>query len=157
MFRPAVNQLAFSTLGVERLRINDNGYIGINTIAPSTILEVQGTASASYGQFANTIQVGAGGIASVSYNRFGSSTTSQAHYITGSSDLFISSDLEVDGSVSFNGPASISNTLYLSTLGKTGNVGIGTTGPSDKLQVQGTDGNGITITRSSINDDQRGV
>ena len=70
MFRPTTNQLAFSTLGVERLRIDDKGYIGINTTAPSTILEVQGTASASYGQFANTIQVGAGGIASVSYNRF---------------------------------------------------------------------------------------
>ncbi|MBI2676668.1 MAG: procyclic acidic repetitive family protein, partial [Candidatus Yanofskybacteria bacterium] len=61
-----------------------------------------------------------------------------------SSDLFVTGDLEVDGSVSFAGPASISNTLYVSTLGKTGNVGIGTTAPGQLLELRkDTDGESI--------------
>ncbi|MEK7121375.1 MAG: hypothetical protein AAB857_01565, partial [Patescibacteria group bacterium] len=129
-----VNGLSFdtNTLSIDAT----NNRVGILTTTPSTTFEVQGTASASYFLTGNTIQVG--GFSSASYNRFGVNTTSEAHYITGADDLLISGDLEVDGSVSFAGPASISNTLYISTLGKTGNVGIGSTSPNAKLDVAGT-------------------
>ncbi|HEY4484347.1 MAG TPA: hypothetical protein VI978_01350, partial [Candidatus Paceibacterota bacterium] len=105
---------------------------GLALLVSTGRAEFQGTASASYGLF-GTLQVG--GFSSASYNRFGTGTTSQAHYITTSNDLLISGDLEVDGSVSFAGPASISNTLYVSTLGKTGNVGIGTSAPAAPLDI----------------------
>ncbi|MBI2068575.1 MAG: hypothetical protein HYT67_00495 [Candidatus Yanofskybacteria bacterium] len=56
-----------------------SGNVGIGTTGPTSLLtvqgrgEFQGTASASYLLTGNTIQVG--GFASVSYNRFGTSTT----------------------------------------------------------------------------------
>src|SRR3990167_14425 len=108
-------------------QINRAGFkIGIGS-APTTVFEVQGTASASYLLTGNTLQVG--GFASVAYSRFGTGTTSEAHYITGSDDLFITGDLEVNGSVSFAGPASISNALLVSTLGQFGKVGVGDSSP----------------------------
>ena len=70
--------------------------------------EFQGTASASYGLF-GTLQVG--GFASVSYNRFGISTTGHANYISAADDLLISGDLETRGTVSFGGVASVSGNL----------------------------------------------
>jgi len=41
-----------------------------------------------------------GGFSSQSYNRFGTSTTGHANYISASNDLLVSGDLEVDGSIS---------------------------------------------------------
>ncbi|OGM97760.1 MAG: hypothetical protein A2735_01215 [Candidatus Yanofskybacteria bacterium RIFCSPHIGHO2_01_FULL_41_21] len=71
--------------------------IGIGK-TPSTVFEVQGTASASYGLF-GTLQIGA--FSSTSYNRFGTTTT--GHSLSASNDLLISGDLEVDGSAYFDG------------------------------------------------------
>ena len=122
------------------LRINtpSGRRIGIGA-APSTYFEVQGTASASYLLTGNTLQVG--GFASAAYSRFGTGTTSEAHYINGPNDLFITEDLEVNGSVSFAGPASISNVLYVSPLSNPGNVGIGTANPAALLDLRGLSGN----------------
>lgn len=110
------------------------GRVGIGA-APQTTFEVQGTASASYLLTGNTIQVG--GFASVAYNRFGTAATTQGHYIASSNDVLINGDLEVDGSGSFSGPASFSNSLWVGTLGKTGNVGVGTNLPTTKFHVVG--------------------
>ena len=74
MFRPTTNQLAFSTFGVERLRIDSSGNVGINSGGNvDTKLEVGGTASISgnttiYG----TLSVPGTGASS---ERFGASTT----------------------------------------------------------------------------------
>src|SRR3989338_9666234 len=50
------------------------------------------------------VQFGAGGapLSSVAYSRFGSLTTTHSNYISSASDLFISGDLEVKGSISAN-------------------------------------------------------
>ena len=47
MYLPATNQVAFSTDGSERVRIDASGNVGIGTNAPSEKLNVQGTAASS--------------------------------------------------------------------------------------------------------------
>lgn len=96
------------TVGNSVINGNTNRW-GINTLSPGTTLEVQGTASASYLLTGNTLQVG--GFTSVAYSRFGTNTTSHPNYISTSSDLLISGDLEVRSSLSIGGNASISGTV----------------------------------------------
>ena len=88
---------------------SDTNRLGINTTSPSTIFEVQGTASASYFLTGNTIQVG--GYASAAYSRFGTNTSSR---LSGSNDLLITGILETDGNVFFDSKASISSNLQIS-------------------------------------------
>ena len=127
-----------------------NYFIGLGA-APSTVFEVQGTASASYLLTGNTLQVG--GFASVAYNRFGISTLTTnpaGNWITTTNDVLVSGDLYGVGSLAFAGPASISNALFVGTGGKTGNVGIGTTTPGAKLHVATDTGlDGIVLKNSS--------
>ncbi|KKS13464.1 MAG: YadA domain-containing structural protein, partial [Candidatus Yanofskybacteria bacterium GW2011_GWA1_41_6] len=73
---------------------SDTHHIGLGTSTPTTVLEVQGTASASYGLF-GALQVGS--FASTSYSRFGTATT--GHALSAANDLLISGQLEVDGNV----------------------------------------------------------
>ncbi|MBI2057956.1 MAG: tail fiber domain-containing protein, partial [Candidatus Yanofskybacteria bacterium] len=98
--------------------------------------EVQGTASASYLLTGNTLQVG--GYASAAYSRFGTTATTHSNYISTIDDLLISGDLEGRASITFAGTASLSNTLWASPGGYSGNVGIGTTAPDAKLAVRST-------------------
>ncbi|MBI2068577.1 MAG: hypothetical protein HYT67_00505 [Candidatus Yanofskybacteria bacterium] len=148
--------LQFSTTGggstiAEAMRITSTGNVGIGTTAPTSKLEVLGgrlevggTASASYFLTGNTLQVG--GFASVAYSRFGTSTLTTnpaGNWITTTNDVLVSGDLYGVGSLSFAGPASISNTLFVGTGGNTGNVGIGTTNPKFKLDVLKSGGSDI--------------
>ncbi|MEK7507191.1 MAG: hypothetical protein AAB585_01425 [Patescibacteria group bacterium] len=94
-----------------------NTRIGVGA-APSTTFEVQGTASAAYFFTGNTIQVGGGIVASVAYNRFGSTATSRG--LSASNDVLVNGKLEVDGNAFFDG-----------TIGIGGATGT-------KFEVQGT-------------------
>ena len=78
---------------------------GILTTTPSTVLEVQGTASASYFLTGNTIQIG--GFASVAYSRIG--TVATTHTLAASTDLMIANLFEVDGKAFFDATASITS------------------------------------------------
>ncbi|MDO8715536.1 MAG: hypothetical protein Q7J73_01830, partial [Dehalococcoidales bacterium] len=100
-----VNGFSFdtNTISIDAL----NNRVGILTTAPSTVFEVQGTASASYFLTGNTIQVG--GYSSAAYSRFGTDTTGHASDIDTINDLLISGALEVNGNVFFDGKASISD------------------------------------------------
>ncbi|MDO8496258.1 MAG: hypothetical protein Q7S43_03250, partial [bacterium] len=104
-------------------QINRAGFfIGVGS-APSTVFEVQGTASASYLLTGNTIQVG--GFASAAYSRFGTDATSHAGTISGTNDLLITGGLEVNGSVAFDG-----FTLLNSNASVSGNFEVTGTGSS---------------------------
>src|SRR3989344_1589632 len=72
--------------------------LGLGTV-PITVLEVQGTASASYLLTGNTLQVG--GYASAAYSRFG--TTATPHGLSANNDILINGQLEVDGDAYFDG------------------------------------------------------
>jgi len=74
------------------------GFTGIGTSSPTTVLEVQGTASASYGLFNGGLQVGS--FASTSYSRFGIGTT--GHSLAASDDLLITGLFEVDDNAFFD-------------------------------------------------------
>ncbi|MDP6583692.1 MAG: hypothetical protein QF535_03475, partial [Anaerolineales bacterium] len=130
---------AFEVVGIASISSNlySLGNVGIGTTNPTSTLtvlgdsEFKGTASAAYGLFSNTIQVG--GFSSVSYNRFGTLTTGHSNYITNSSDLLVSSDLEVRGTASFGGNASVSGNFYVF-----GDIGLGTSNTSAELTVTGS-------------------
>ena len=164
---------------------------GLALLVSAGRVEFQGTASASYFLTGNTLQVG--GFASVAYSRFGTSTTGHANYITGSNDLLVSGDLEVDGSISAqfasvsqmfianntasasaffrsNGSGGTNQSNFsiglgngterlnifnndnspIVTIASTGNVGIGTTAPVNKLTI--SDGTAPYAYNSTFND-----
>ncbi|MEK7604084.1 MAG: helix-turn-helix domain-containing protein, partial [Patescibacteria group bacterium] len=93
-----INGLSFDTSTLSIDATNDR--IGVRTTAPSTVFEVQGTASASYLLTGNTLQVG--GFSSAAYSRFGTTATTHSNYISTTNDLLINGDLEVDASVAFD-------------------------------------------------------
>ncbi|MDO8495111.1 MAG: hypothetical protein Q7S32_01100, partial [bacterium] len=95
----------------EVFTVINGGYVGIGTDTPTTKLEVQGTASASYFLTLNTIQIG-GTTASVAYNRFGTATTTSS-FLSASNDALISGKLEVDGRTHLDGNASVSGNVWI--------------------------------------------
>ncbi|MEK7507273.1 MAG: tail fiber domain-containing protein, partial [Patescibacteria group bacterium] len=144
-----------------------NYFIGIGS-APSTVFEVQGTASSSYLLTGNTLQVG--GYASAAYSRFGTDSTGYTNFITTTNDVLISGDLEVNGSANFDTFLRVgtSQTPALYANVSTGNVGIGTTNPGRIFEVNGGSlnetyviltnsaagggsGNGLEIYEGSVN------
>jgi len=109
------------------------GNVGIGTQNLTTALEIVGAVSISselniYGG----LEVGKGTATDVAYSRFGTADTTHAGSITASNDLLISGDLEVNGSVAFDGftlltNASTSgdfetNTLRVSTISRDSGV-----------------------------------
>lgn len=98
--------------------------------APSTTFEVQGTASAAYFFTGNTIQVGGGIVASVAYNRFGSSATTRG--LSAANDVLINGKLEVDGNAFFDA-----------------RVGVGKS-PITAFEVQGTASAAYFFTQRTI-------
>ena len=83
-----------------------------------------------------------GGADTESYNIIGDTTTNMGHSLASDDDLYIEGDLEVDGSAWFDASVTIADKLTVdgTTLhvnSDTNRVGIGTTGPTAKLEVSG--------------------
>ena len=135
---------------VPRFIISPSGFMGIGTTTPTTVLEVQGTASASYLLTGNTLQVG--GYSSEAYSRFGTDTTTHAGTIIDTDDLLISGGFEVNASAAFNGFVGLYNTATASLVFQSGSdvekkftiqsnaTGAGTT---DRLSI--LNGNNIEV------------
>ncbi|MBI3273630.1 MAG: hypothetical protein HYZ69_00645, partial [Candidatus Colwellbacteria bacterium] len=145
-FDELVNSLTLDS----NLTINRAGYyIGIGQ-SPSTVFEVQGTASASYLLTGNTLQVG--GYSSAAYSRFG--TNSTGHSLSSSNDLLISGLSEFDGNAFFDSKASISSNLqisgrFISDLTTASNSFAGSLLISKGLNAQAIVGTGLTINGNS--------
>jgi hypothetical protein len=108
---PASAQLAFATVGTERMRINSSGNVGIGTSSPATLLHI----SATNPEF--RLQ-GTNGTGSVHKIR-STGLNSEALQITSAGDIYYNANLQV-----FR--AANEATEYM-RITSAGNVGIGTT------------------------------
>src|SRR3989344_2856324 len=92
------------------VEFNDNAFFDARVAiggAPSTVFEVQGTASASYFFTTNTLQAGGTfAAASVAYSRFGIDTT--GHSLAAADDVLFTGLVEFDDNVFFDARASVS-------------------------------------------------
>jgi hypothetical protein len=62
LFSPEANTFGISTSGVERLRVNNIGNVGIGTSSPSSMLQVSGLITANSGNFTQSLQVNGTGV-----------------------------------------------------------------------------------------------
>lgn len=134
LYLPATNTLAISTDGIERMRIDSAGNVGIGTASPSEKLTVQ--------KGNGGIRLDGAGTASSSVwvdyyvpNNGGVSTTSNfaGRIYAVSSGVVNFSDNSIRIAVPVGASATPVDTLTV----KGGNVGIGTNNPTHKLHVTG--------------------
>ena len=137
--------LQFSTTGAggavaERMRIDSSGNVGIGTSSPSAKLQVSGTA---------IIGASTSGAAQVALNTGGGTSTKfiELYYQSGSP----SSSTTDYGHIQAGYQGSYWTNLALNPNG--GNVGIGTSSPTNKLTVNG----GIDFTGSSFSGSGTGI
>jgi hypothetical protein len=114
--------MLFSTTNSERMRITSGGNVGIGTSSPASKLHIQNSAGGS-GGYLKITDVTYGGDA-----RFGMADG-------------VNNDV-ILGSWTNNSILVYTNTAERARITNTGNVGINTTGPAEKLQVVGNIGVG---------------
>jgi sugar lactone lactonase YvrE len=138
MSLPSASNLAFTTAGVERMRILPSGNIGIATPTPGFTLDVSGTANVSGNLSVGSITTAGGGF-SVPGNltgaiiRASSNGTAAVPVYTFSNDLSSGTFLPTASNLALT-TAGVERVRILSN----GNVGIATTTPGFILDVNGT-------------------
>jgi predicted heme/steroid binding protein len=132
------SQLQFFTSSSERMRITSAGNVGIGTTSPSTKLSVVGAANAIAGNIeaplatSNSVLFGVSDSGAI---KAGIGFTKQDGFRRG--DLFLFNNDTANDST--NGTASDARL----TITSGGNVGIGISSPSKKLQIAGDTGIGV--------------
>jgi trimeric autotransporter adhesin len=183
-FRPSVNNLAAATGGVERVRISDQGNLGIGSIAPGARLTLGGDMSATAwtssgigirqnsATYTDTTSTGTVGFNYVNALGLPTLAASSATTYTNASAFSLfppvpgsnvtltnSTGLTVNATtltgvtngygVQVNAPTGATNNYAASFIG--GNVGIGTTAPNSRLEVNlGTTSNANTATAGQL-------
>lgn len=122
MYLPATNEVAISTNGSERLRITSTG-IGIGTTTPGNLLHISGGNSAG-------INIDATNFPVIRYRV--ENIEQAAIFFSNTPKSFIFQNTAT-GPLIFKH----SSSQEAMRITDTGNVGIGTTNPAEKLQVQG--------------------
>ncbi len=126
---------------VERMRIDDNGNVGIGTAAPARLLHLATTASASFVSLRGNNATGQAGVLEF-YD-----TSSNNNWRIQMGDTSLDNALKISKGT-FGGIG----TEYL-RIQDNGNVGIGTAGPSEKLEVVGAvvvDGTAAAFTDDGV-------
>lgn len=133
----SANYWGFFTSGTERVRINDLGYVGINTTTPITQLNVNGTIAVT--TTVNPILMSYGAAGNNRYIRWQSGTTgTPARWDVGATGA-----PETGGSAGSDfyilrwDDANISGTTAMFLKRSNGYTGIGNNSPSYKLEVSG--------------------
>jgi len=130
---PTTSTLAASTAGVERLRIDASGNLGVGTAAPTTKLHISGAAP-SAGSIGIRVQDTAGSSSAellktgATYSYAGVGANETWLYSQGTSNLTLGPDGVA--SVKF-----VTNGLERARIDSSGNLGIGTTSPYARIHV----------------------
>ena len=139
-FSPAVDTFAISTSGVERLRINDIGNVGINALPQAGFKLDVGGASVIRGNIATN-----GAILEFSNNRYQLQSTANSNsysYVCNGGGNFGVGFAAPSGRVAISGGVSIGSSYNITPptngLIVEGNTGIGTITPSGRLHVVGS-------------------
>jgi len=138
LFLPAANTLALATNTTERMRIDSNGNCGIGTTSPTFTLDISG-------QIRSTTSTNVSGLTlnnttAASYSQIGFDGDNADAYIfkTNSTNNTFgganSINIYNEGTIAFHS-STTTNIMYLAAGG---NVGIGTTAATARLQVKGS-------------------
>jgi len=130
---PAADTMAASTGGTERMRIDSSGNVGIGTGSPSVALDVAGSVRAS-----QSLTIGTGG------NYQAGSIYSDSNW-----GIIFRARQASPGQAEFRWANSVDTELM--RINSSGNVGIGTTSPAEKLHVAGVIQASSAITLNDTN------
>ena len=147
IFSPGADTLAFSEGGTEVMRIDSSGQVGIGTASPNQKLVVAGNiGSASASGTDSYLNVSTNGVQNtfLGFNNSGSTNV----YGVLNNNSYI-------GNGNAYGLQFLTNGSVKATIDTGGNVGIGTSSPSFKLQINVSAGtNALNITDASASDFQ---
>jgi hypothetical protein len=142
IFFPAADTIAFTEGGVESMRIDSSGNVGIGTSSPATLLDVSGTVS----RIIDVNSTAAGG----PQIRFRRSGTNNGY--VGSAANIVSGGALADFAIDASG----ANNLILATndtermrITSTGNVGIGTSSPNALLNISSSAQEQLRLSRTT--------
>lgn len=136
MFWAEANTLGFSTAGTERMRIDNEGNVGVGTNNPTTRIHAQSAVSSTIARFnCTTVDAAFVDIQGNASNRvflgnkFGEFVVQTAG--NGFSDKFL---IRENGDVVIPSPSGGTDRMHIDS---SGNVGIGTNTPNSKLSISG--------------------
>ena len=132
IFFPAADTIAFTEGGVESMRIDSSGNVGIGTSSPFVKLQVTGTIKVATGNAQGILSLGDGAGATTNcgvWRGSANAPTTDGNFLNFGG---------YDGLVFATGNAAIGSQTERMRIDSSGNVGIGTSSPQAKLHVSGT-------------------